>query len=346
MRSAWTIALLTLAGVFSTPVTLAAPGDEPIWPRIAAGMRIVDPEHPETVTWARRYARNPEAFAEMLGRSEAFLWYIVEAVELRELPLELALLPAVESGFDPHANSGKRARGLWQFVPWTSRALGLAHTANYDARRDPVASTRAALSYLQGLHSRFDDWLLAVAAYNVGDARLAAAMRKQDTRNFWDLSLPQETRDHVPRLLGIALLIQQPQRFGVRLPPIRNRNATEIVRLPEALNLADAARDAQIPVARLERYNPGLNHADNTTGKTVVLLPAADAARLRLALAAGDYPPLPLPAIVEHVVKPGESLWLIARRYQVSVREVAGWNNLSSKASLRVGKRLKLHLES
>ncbi|HEY0973694.1 MAG TPA: transglycosylase SLT domain-containing protein [Solimonas sp.] len=343
---AWTLAVLLLAGVCATPAVSAASSDSLIWQRVAAGMRIVDPEHPETVTWARRYARNPTAFAEMLGRSEPFLWYIVEAVELRDMPLELALLPAVESGFDPHAASGKRARGLWQFVPWTSRALGLAHTANYDARRDPVASTRAALSYLQGLHSRFDDWLLAVAAYNVGDARLASAMRQQDTRNFWDLSLPKETRDHVPRLLGVALLIKQPRRFNVQLPPIRNRQAAEVVRLPQALNLAQAARDAQIPNARLERYNPGLNSAANTTGKQAVLLPQADAARLRLVLAAGDYPPLPMPNVVEHVVKPGESLWIIARRYQVSVREVEHWNNLSAKASLRVGRRLKLHLES
>ena len=202
------------------------------------------------------------------------------------------------------------------------------------------------MSYLQGLHSRFDDWLLAVAAYNVGDARLAAAMRKQDTRNFWDLHLPRETRDHVPRLLGVALLIKQPQRFGVRLPAIQNRQAAEMVRLPQAVNLSQAARDARIPAARLDRYNPGLSQADNTTGKTVLLLPPADAARLRMVLAAGDYPPLPMPTVVEHVVKPGESLWVIARRYQVSVREVAGWNGLNSKASLRVGRRLKLHVES
>ncbi len=346
MKQIWAILALILAGICSPPAISAGSSEGLIWPRVAAGMRIVDPEHPETVIWARRYARNPEAFSDMLARAEPFLWYIVEAVELREMPLELALLPAVESGFNPHANSHRRARGLWQFVPWTSRALGLAKTANYDARRDPVASTRAALSYLQGLHSRFDDWLLAVAAYNVGDARLAGAMRKQDTRNFWDLQLPRETRDHVPRLLGVALLIKQPQRFGVQLPPIRNRQAAEMVRLPQAVNLSQAARDARIPAARLDRYNPGLNQADNTTGKTVLLLPPADAARLRMVLAAGDYPPLPMPTVVEHVVKPGESLWVIARRYQVSVREVAGWNGLNSKASLRVGRRLKLHIES
>jgi membrane-bound lytic murein transglycosylase D len=346
VKQRWTIAVLMLFIACMAPDVSAAQSKSLIWSRIATGMRIVDPEHPETVTWARRYARNPEAFATMLARSEPFLWYIVEAVELRELPLELALLPAVESGFNPHANSGKSAHGLWQFVPWTGRALGLHNAANYDARRDPVASTRAALGYLQGLYKRFDqDWLLAIAAYNVGDTRLAAAMRAHGSRNFWDLKLPAETRDHVPRLLGVALLIKQPQRFGVKLPPIRNRNAAEIVRLPGALNLAEAARDAQIGNALLEQYNPGLYNAGNTTGKSVVLLPPAEAARLRTVLASGRYPPVPMATLVEHVVQPGDSLWSIARRYQVSVRELSSWNNLGTKTVLKPGKRLQLHVE-
>ncbi len=324
----------------------AAESDPLIWPRVAAGMRIVDPEHPETVTWARKYARNPAAFADMLGRSEPFLWYIVEAVELRELPLELALLPAVESGFNPHANSGKRAGGLWQFVPWTGRALGLHSTAGYDARRDPVASTRAALGYLQGLHSRFDDWLLAVAAYNVGDSRLAAAMRRADSRNFWDLDLPAETRNHVPRLLGVALLVKEPERFGVTLPAIRNRHAAEIVRLPAAINLGDAARDANVARATLDRYNPGLSDTQNTGQKSVVLLPPRDAQRLRLALSSGQYPPVLRPTAVIHVVKNGDSLWSIARRYEVSVRDVVAWNDLGARSVLKPGRKLTLHVES
>jgi membrane-bound lytic murein transglycosylase D len=345
VKRVWATTLLILAGTWAG-VAAAAESDQLIWPRIAAGMRIVDPEHPETVTWARQYARNPTAFASMLERSEPFLWYIVEAVELRELPLELALLPAVESGFDPHAASGKRARGLWQFVPWTGRALGLQSNAGYDARRDPVASTRAALGYLQGLHNRFDDWLLAVAAYNVGDARLAAAMRRDDTRNFWDLDLPKETRNHVPRLLGVALLIKQPQRFGVTLPAIRNRHAAEIVRLPAAINLGQAARDAQISRATLERYNPGLDDVQNTRQKSVVLLPSREAGRLRVVLSTRSYPPTPRNDGIVYVVQRGDSLWSIARRHKVSVRDVVAWNDLGRQSTLKPGAKLKLHLES
>ncbi|HEX4896485.1 MAG TPA: transglycosylase SLT domain-containing protein [Solimonas sp.] len=348
MKTAWMAALLTLCvGWMGAAGAYDAPENESIWPRIADGMRIVDPEQPDTVMWARRYARQPAAFAAMLARSEPFLWYIVEAVELREMPLELALLPAVESGFDPKARSAAKARGLWQFVPWTGRALGLSRTANYDARNDPVASTRAALGYLQDLNDRFDDWLLAVAAYNVGDARLASALRRQEGSRFWDLAdLPRETREHVPRLLGVALLVKQPERFGVVLPEIANRQAAELVRLPRAINLEQAAQDARIADDLLEHYNPGLKDAANTSGKKVVLLPPAEASRLREVLAASQYPPEPMAQTVEHVVRPGDSLWSIARRYQVSVRELRSWNDLGTKAVLRPGRRLQLRIES
>lgn len=255
-----------------------------IWPRIAAGLRIVDGEHPETVTWAKHYARHPLQFSQMLARSEPFLWYIVEAVELRDMPLEIALLPAVESNFDAHARSSQRARGLWQLVPETGRALGLRETAGYDARRDPIASTRAALSYLHMLNDTFDNWLLALGAYNAGRGRVQDAIRKSGSRNFWDLGLPQETREHVPRLLGMALLVREPQRFGIRLPPIANRHAAEVVALDGHTNLAHALRSAGVARSTLNYYNPGLKNVESLRGKQWLLLPAAEAERLRQAL--------------------------------------------------------------
>jgi membrane-bound lytic murein transglycosylase D len=303
-------------------------------------MRIVDPEQPDTVVEARRYARDPARFAQMLARSEPFLWFIVEAVELREMPLEIALLPAVESGFDPHAHSPAQARGLWQFVPWTGRAMGLQQSRHYDARRDPVASTRAALAYLSRLHQRFGDWLLALAAYNVGDARLERAIRDQGTRVFWDLDLPAETRAHVPRLLGVALAVQHPERFGVALPALPNRQAAEFVMLEGPRDLERAAAAAGVAAESLERYNPGLLTARNSRGKHSVLLPPAEAARLRAALASGHYVPAPEPREQEHVVAPGDSLWTIARRYRVSVQQLARWNDLAPRAVLRPGRRL------
>ncbi|HUP92830.1 MAG TPA: transglycosylase SLT domain-containing protein [Solimonas sp.] len=342
LRAAVTCAIWAAAAF--APAAFALESDELIWPRIASGMRIVDPEHPETVTWARRYARQPLQLAQMLARSEPFLWHIVEAVELREMPLELALLPAVESGFNAHARSSQEARGLWQFVPWTGRAFGLASTATYDGRRDPVASTHAALGYLQKLYYRFDnDWLLAVAAYNLGQARLSGAMQRQATRKFWDLAeLPEETREHVPRLLGLALLVKQPQRFGVHLPPLRNRHAAELVQLDGPRDVAAAARAARVDLETVERYNPGLLNVSNSRGRQALLLPREAAARMRSELALRAYKPKPEARRVEHVVRSGDSLWTIARRYRVSVRQISDWNDLNSRSVLRPGRKLTL----
>lgn len=334
---------LAAALLLAVPCVATASAPETIWPRIASGMRIVDPEHPETVTWARHYARDGRELSRMLSRSEPFLWYIVEAVELRDMPLEIALLPAVESGFNPHARSSQKARGLWQFVPWTGRAVGLKHTSTYDGRRDPIASTHAALEYLQDLYHRFDrDWLLAVAAYNVGPARLAAARQRQDGRAFWDLTeIPQETRAHVPRLLGLALLIKQPRRFGVQLPAVANRQAAELVKLDGPRDVAAAARDARVPLELVERYNPGLLDASDTRGKGALLLPADAAGRLRKTLSRSAYRPAAARKL-EHVVRSGDSLWTIARRYKVSVRQISDWNDLGARSVIKPGHRLTI----
>jgi len=319
----------------------ATAGNEMIWPRITAGMRLVDGEQPETVIWARHYARQPGQFEQMLARAEPFLWYIVEAVELRELPLEIALVPAVESNFNPNARSPQKARGLWQFIPRTGRALGLRETAHHDAKRDAVESTRAALTYLLKLHRRFNqDWLLTLAAYNVGERALAQAIGKAGSNNFWDLDLPAETREHVPRLLGIALLIQQPGRFGVKLPPIRNRNAAEMIALQKPRDLERAARRASVDAETIERYNPGLKTLANTQGKRWLLLPANEAQRLRAELARREYKPRKAPSPKQHVVASGESLWRIARRYQVSVTDLREWNGLRQSAVLKPGSKL------
>jgi membrane-bound lytic murein transglycosylase D len=344
LRDFFRAALVALALAGVAPATLAA-DSATIWPRIASGMRIVDAEQPDTVTWARRYAAHPDEVAQMLARSEPFLWYIVESVEVREMPLEIALLPAVESGFNPNARSQQKARGLWQFVPWTGRALGLADTLTYDARRDPITSTRAALNYLQSLHNRFGDWLLAVAAYNVGEARLAAAMKDRGSAAFWDLDLPTETREHVPRLLGVALLVMQPQRFHVKLPAIANRQTGELVALGGARDVAAAARQAKVSLSTIQRYNPGLKNSNNSRGKKALLLPPEDAARMRRELARNDYKAKPVRGQIEHVVKAGDSLWGIAHRYQVSVKQLLAWNDLPAKPKLKPGRKLMVVLE-
>lgn len=339
------------AGAFfalaSLMTTAGAESDkhELIWPQIVAGLRLADPQHAETMSWARRHARHPAQLTAMLARAEPFLGYIVGAVQARGLPMEIALLPAVESGFDPQAHSSQKAKGLWQIVPWTGRALGLSESIHYDARRDPIVSTQAALGYLEQLHRRFGDWLLALAAYNLGEARLSLLIRQQQTDDFWALKMPRETRAHVPRLLGLALAIQQARRLKLVLPPIHAR-AVEAVHLDGPRDVERAARQAGIAMETIGRYNPGLLNLANSHVKESLLLPVQDAVQMRAELARRAYRPKADPRELEHVVAVGESLWLIARRYQVSVQQLADWNGLNASGVLRAGRRLLVYQQT
>ena len=276
----------------------------------------------------------------MLARAEPFLWFIVEAIELRNMPSEIALLPAVESGFNPHAKSAARARGLWQFVESTGKVYGLKENDHYDARRDAIASTRAALSYLQKLNVRFDDWLLALAAYNVGENAVGRAIEKSGKRSFWALDLPRETREHVPRLMGLALLIKQPERFGVSLPPILNRHVAEIIVLDSAKDLERVAKTAKVPLDVIERYNPGLKSLSNTRGKRWLVLPTEHAVNVRAVLAQREFKPKAAPPRRYHVVREGDSLWVLAREYKVSIKDLREWNQLGKKSLIKPGKKL------
>ena len=268
---------------------LAAPAGAreqlPLWPRIAAGMRLHDAQRPEVQRWIATYSAKPRALSLMLDRAQPFLWYIVEAAELRDLPMELALLPAVESGFDAHALSASAALGLWQFVPRTGDAYGLRENANSDPRRDPVASTRAALSHLHALHQEFGDWLLALAAYNAGAGRVRSAIAQAHSRNFWRLSLPAETRNYVPRLLALASIIREPTRYGVRLPAVNSAQVTEMIEVRGDLSMPAMLRAAQVDPRTLRHFNPGMKRLSLRMNLPTLLLPPTDALVLRAELA-------------------------------------------------------------
>src|SRR5436309_10534809 len=185
-----------------------------------AGQRAVD----QQLRW---YANNPEYLQRAFGRDELYLYQIVTELERRGMPLGLALLPVVESAFEPYAYSRARASGLWQFIPGTGSRFGLKQDWWYDGRRDIVESTRAALDYLQHLHDEFDgDWLLAIAAYNCGEAMVERAvdMNRAAHRpvSFWELWLPGETRAYVPKLLAMKRLVRDPESFGLEFSPIPN----------------------------------------------------------------------------------------------------------------------------
>ncbi|MES2682057.1 MAG: transglycosylase SLT domain-containing protein [Pseudomonadota bacterium] len=256
-----------------------------IWLRLAKGMRLGGEERREVRFFIAHYKAHPQYFTAMLARAEPFLSFIVSQAEAQQLPTELALLPAVESSWNADAVSVSSAQGLWQFIPKTRDAYGLHERENYVAVRDPVASTRAALSLLASLHREFGDWPLALAAYNTGGVRLKQAMRKSRSRNFWRLPLPPVTRDYVPRLLAIAALVRNPDRYGVTLPDFAAAGVAELVAVDAGAPLHLALKAAGTDPDVLRIYNPAWLEPGAPTQSPTLLLPSADALAVRAELA-------------------------------------------------------------
>lgn len=209
----------------ATPPTLPAPSD--LFERIRDGFALSDVDHPWIDKEQSWFARHPEYLNRTFKRGERYLYHIVSEIEARNMPLELALLPVVESAFNPVAYSRARASGLWQFIPGTGRRYGLKQNWYYDGRRDVLAATTAALDYLEFLAAEFNgDWLLAVAAYNTGEANVARAIRRNleagKPTDFFSLKLPRETRAYVPRLLAMRRIVADPTTHGLEFAPIPN----------------------------------------------------------------------------------------------------------------------------
>lgn len=336
--------LYALIAVFWLTPAVAKTPEDSIWPRLVAGMQLRAEAQPDAVKWAKHFARHPAAFQAMMARAQPHLWHMVEAAERRRLPLELVLLPAVESGFNTQAVSSQHAYGLWQLLPATASSFGLTSGETYDPRVDPITSTRIALGHLNDMYERFDDWWLAIAAFNIGGGRLSSVMQSQpQVRNFWQLkNLPPETYEHARKLAGICLLIQQPRRFGVTLPKIANRAPSELIRLRRPVDLARLAKAANIPEQLIREFNPGLRSLATSGDKTLIALPSAEAARFRLAMSGQRYTPKAPSTGLVHVVQAGESLSHIASRYGVSVAVLASRNDLKTGAPLRTGSRLQV----
>lgn len=329
------------AGVDEASKTPAPPPD--LWARLRRGFGLPDHDHPRVEAELRWYREHPEYLDRVAERARPFLRYILEQVEQRNMPTEIALLPVVESAFQPFAYSHGRAAGIWQIIPGTGRRFGLKQNWWYDGRRDVIASTRAALDYLQQLHRAFDkDWLLALAAYNAGEGNVRRAIRNNRRRNrptdFWHLKLSRETRGYVPKLLALAALVADPERHGITLKPIPNEPQIAVVEVGSQIDLALAADMAGISVETLYRLNPGFNRwATDPDGPHRLLLPIDKMERLREKLAA--LPPEKRIRWVRHRIRPGETLSHIAHRYRTSVALLRRVNRLRG-TTIRAGRHL------
>ncbi len=246
----------------ATVATLAAPTD--LWDRMRRGFAMPDLDTDLVRHHERWHASRPENIQRMVDRSSKYLFHIVEEVERRGLPMELALVPFIESAFNPHAVSPARAAGLWQFMPATGRSFELMQNAFRDDRRDVLASTNAALDYLERLNRMFDgDWHLALAAYNWGNGNVSRAIQRNRAAGlgtgYLDLRMPDETRNYVPKIQALKNIILEPQRHSVRLPAVGNHPFFYTVTLDRDMDVALIARLADVSVADFRQLNPSHN---------------------------------------------------------------------------------------
>lgn len=276
----------------SMPEPVADAIQNNLWERLRAGFQLGQYyAHPAVDRQLENYAGKQQYFDLITERATPFLYWIVDEIERRQLPQELALLPIVESTFNPNAYSKEGAVGLWQFVGATGESFGLQQDWWYDARRDPILSTTAALDYLQLLYQQFNqDWLLALAAYNAGDGNVRRAIRRSrsdaDEIDFWDLPLPAETRSHVPKILALARLISASEQHGVVLAPIANEPALIVVEIGAQIDISQAAGLAKMDYAQLRALNPGyLQWATHPDSPQHLSLPKANAEALTAGLA-------------------------------------------------------------
>jgi membrane-bound lytic murein transglycosylase D len=314
-----------------------------IWQRIRSKLTFNVPENRRVISQRNWFVKHPEYLDRVAKRSEPFIYYIVQELEKNDIPLEIALLPIVESAFDPFAYSHGRASGMWQFVPGTGKRFGMKQNWWYDGRRDIIASTQGAIKYLKYLNKFFDgDWLLALAAYNSGEGRVKRAMKNNARKNlptdFWSLDLPRETRAYVPKLLALADVIKRPDDFNIKLYEIENKGQITNINIESQLDLAKAAKLADLSLAELQRLNPGFNRwATDPDGPHHLLIPNHKVENFERKLAA--LPTKERLAWQRYKIKNGDNLGEIAHKFNTDIRLIKQINKIKG-TQIRAGKHL------
>tara|TARA_R110000823_G_scaffold305166_1_gene427054 strand:- start:581 stop:1873 length:1293 start_codon:yes stop_codon:yes gene_type:complete len=316
-----------------------------LWQRMRADLSWQDIDNAAIAAERRRYLAQPDYLRVVANRANYYLYHIVEQVEAREFPMEIALLPLVESTLNPFASSSSRAAGLWQIIPGTGEHLGLQQDWWYDGRRDLRDSTRAALDYLEELNVAFEgDWLLALAAYNAGKARVLRTQARNAARglhtDFWSLRLPRETRSYVPRLIALTQIISDPERYGVAIPAVANAPAFEIADTGGQLELLRAAELAGVELSMLRAFNPGhLRWATSPHTPPELLLPVGKAQRFEQAVA--TLTPDQRVRWQRYTIARGDTLIRIAQRFKTEVTLLREVNGIRG-SRIRAGDRLMI----
>ena len=333
-----------------------------VWNRLYNGFKVRNYNYqPLVKRYTKEFSRNPKRVQQLADRSSQYLYMVVNELNRRNMPTELALLPFVESAYRNQAYSHAGAAGMWQFIPATGRRFGLKQTRSYDARLDPYQSTRAAFDYLQRLNREFKgDWLLSLAAYNAGEFRVHKEIAKNRARgkrtDYWSLNLPRETRQYVPRLLAFKEIFRNPRHFRVQLRGIPNTTALTQIQVNKPVDLKKAALVAGLPANTLSSINSSFLHGITTPRHSNrILLPRQYAGRLNQVIQklppAADVHNKPARKsykkrsrrgrYVYHKVRRGDNLYRIARKHGTTVKRIKRLNKLRGN-KIKPGKRLKV----
>lgn len=314
--------------------------------RVRAGLALGKHYHSNIDREADWFARNPEYIERVFNRAAPYLHYIVEEVHKRGLPMELALLPVIESAFQPFAYSSARAMGLWQFIPATGTRFNMKQDWWYDGRRDVVAATQGALDYLTYLRDLFNgDWLHAIAAYNAGEGNVGRAIkRNRDAKkrvDFWNLSLPAETRGYVPRLLAMAAIVAEPDKYGLTIEGIPDQPYFEQVETGGQISIEVAAELAGITTEQMYDLNPAYHRwATDPTGPHRLLVPVESAAAFRenLLLLTPDQ----RLRVERYTVREGDTVTSIASQFGTNVEHLRELNQLGNASNVAIGAELRV----
>ena len=331
--------------VSSPPLRSSDQQPDDLWERIREDLRWENAQSPRIDRERTEFLSQRNYLPLMADRADFYLYYIVEEVQKRDMPMEIALIPMIESGLNPFATSPGGAAGLWQIMPQTGTRLGLEKDAHYDGRHALQDSTEVALDYLQHLHDEFDgDWMLAVAAYNSGAGNVsraqAANAEKGLATDYWSLDLPAKARDYIPKLIALAQIVSDPERFDVDIPAVENTPAFEAVDAGGVSELSQAAALAGVDVDTLRALNPGqLSESFELSPTSEILLPVGTRDRFEYNIA--KLSPQELVQWETYRIQPGDSLALIARKFDTQVAALQQANSLRS-SKIQAGETLRI----
>ena len=327
-----------------TNTITSVPAPVSAWDRIRASDRLNTEPNPRVDFYLEQYQREVLWINKILNRGTPFIGYVVQSLESRFMPAELALIPAIESGFRSNVKSSVNAAGIWQIVPITAREIGVERNTWFDGRGDIVDSTTAAIDYLSYLNAEFNgNWELTLAAYNAGPGRVRGAIRKNIKANkptdFWSLDLPEETLNYVPKIVAMLELIKDPDTKGLHLPDLPATANFTVVDVGKRISLDHAAVIGDLDESLLRQLNGGLiHHVTPPKGPHEIVIPTAAAEQFKQGIeVAGDTQLYSLP--LTHTVVAGDSVSTIAHKYGISQRKLLELNSLDT-SRIMIGQRL------